>query len=468
VDRAIQPDSATPPDIFIPDDRWTPDKVLVPDTGGPTTFKWVVSAGGTSNDQGNSIAVDGSGNIYVTGRFSGAATFGSTTLTSGGSTDIFVAKVDHGGKFVWAISAGGSISYDEGNSIAVDGSGSVLVAGSFTDTATFGSTTLISKGGFDVFVAKVDGGGKYRWAVSAGGGDRDDGFSIAVDGSGNSYVTGKYQGTTTFGSTTLTTEKGGQETFVAKLDRGGKFLWSVSAGGSTAQDNAPSIALDSSGNSYITGAFHDTATYGNTTLTSRGYSDIFVAKLDRDGKFLWAVSAGGTSLDWGVSVALDGSANSYVTGRFSEGATFGSTTLTSRGATDIFVGKLNRDGDFLWAVSAGGIGIHDCGHSISVDGSGNSYITGEFSGVATFGSTTLTSNGLFDVFVAKLDNRGNLGVASASSTGAALGLSISLDGSGNSYLTGWFGGAATFGSTTLTTRGGTDIFVAKLDRNAKF
>jgi Beta-propeller repeat len=430
--------------------------------------KWAVSAGGTQNDSGWAIAVDSTGNIYVTGRFEGTATFGSTTLTSKGDEDIFVARVDNSGKALWVVSAGGT-GVDRGSSIAVDASGSSYVTGWFEGTATFGSATLTSKGDAEVFVAKLDSGGKFVWAVSAGGTASEIGNSIAVDGSGNSYITGGFEGTATFGSTTLTSKEW-TDIFVAKLDSGGKFVWAVSAGGPKSDDGS-SIAVDGSGNSYVTGTFWATATFGSTTLTSKGDADVFVAKLDSGGKLVWAVSAGGPKVDYCTSIALDDSGNSYVTGTFWGTATFGSTPMIPKGGGDIFVAKLDTSGNFLWAVPAGGaFGSSDVGYGIAIDASGSSYVTGWFEGTATFGSATLTSKGDADVFVAKLDSGGKfVWAVSAGGPKVDYCTSIALDDSGNSYVIGYFyGRTATFGSTTLTSNGGSDIFIVKLDKNGKF
>ncbi len=422
---------------------------------------WVKNAGGTNYDGGNGIAVDARGNSYVTGGFEGTATFGSPTLTSNGEEDIFIAKLDSDGNWLWAKKAGGSDD-DDGSGIAVDARGNIYVIGQFYSTATFGSTTLTSNGVTDIFIAKLDSSGNWLWAKNAGGKTEDIGSGIAVDASGNSYVTGCFntRATATFGSTILTSNRI-SDIFVAKLDTKGNWLWAQNAGG-TSDDYGSGIAVDASGNIYVTGDFDVTATFGSTTLTSNGYYDIFVAKLDSCGNWLWAQNAGGTSGDYGSGIAVDASGNIYVTGNFYGDANFGSTTLTSCGVTDIFIAKLNSSGNWLWAKKAGGTSS-DYGSGIAVDASGNSYITGDFRGSATFGATTLTSNGNWDIFVAKLDSRGNwLWAQNAGGTSGDFGSDIAIDVNRNSYITGNFQGFATFGDITLTSSGGNDIFVAKV------
>ena len=425
---------------------------------------WAKKAGGTSYDSSSSIAVDANGNSYITGYFYGSATFGTTTLTSSGGSDIFVAKLDINGNWLWAKKAGGT-DFDFGNSIAVDANGNSYVTGYFSGSANFGTTTLTSSSEYytEIYVAKLDINGNWLWANKAGGTGWDYGYGIAVDANGNSYVTGAFAESAIFGTTTLTSS-GGSDIFVAKLDSSGNWLWAKQAGG-TDYDDGYGIVVDINGNSYVTGIFYSSnCSFGSTTLTSSGGSDIFVAKLDINGNWLWAKQAGGTSGDSGNGIAVDANGNSYITGGFKESATFGTTTLTSSGYYDydIFVTKLDIDGNWLWAKQAGGTG-DEGSNSIAVDANGNSYITSGFEESVNFGTTTLTSSGYLDIFVAKIDHNGNW--LWAKQAGGAIddcGYGIAVDANGNSYVTGFFMESANFGTTTLTSSGDRDIFVAKL------
>ena len=237
----------------------------------------------------------------------------------------------------------------------------------------------------EVFVAKLSSNGSWLWAVKAGGSIGDSGYAIAYDSSGGVYVTGYFESDdATFGSTIdVLTSSGGIHIFVAKLSSSGSWLWAVKAGGSGV-DGGDAIAVDSSGNSYVTGYFGGTAAFGSTNLTSSGERDIFVAKLSSSGSWLWSVKAGGSGLEGGDAIAVDSSGNSYVTGYFGGTAAFGSTRLTSSGAYDIFISKLSSSGSWLWAVKAGGTSI-DYARGIAIDSLGNSYVAGHFDGVATFG-----------------------------------------------------------------------------------
>jgi hypothetical protein len=213
-------------------------------------------------------------------------------------------------------------------------------------TATFGEvgnqTNLTSTGQVNMFVAKYGTDGTLAWVKQAGAGGTSGnyGFGIAVDVNGNSYVTGVLTGTATFDGTNLTTT-GSSDVFVAKYGTDGTLAWAKKAGGDAGAINGSSrgIAIDGSGNSYVTGYFNDTTTFGGTNLNSRGGSDIFVAKYDSAGTLAWAKQEGGANNDYGDGIAVDGTGNIYVTGDFSGSATFGGTTLTSTSSSDVFVAK---------------------------------------------------------------------------------------------------------------------------------
>ncbi len=439
---------------------------------------WAKSASGTSDDEANSVAVDASGNTYVVGWFSSPnITFGSTTLTNTGSWDMFLTKYDANGNVVWAKSVGGT-NAETANAVAVDASGNIYVAGQFgTSTITFGSYTLTNEGSTDIFLAKYDVNGNVVWAKSAGGIVGDGAASVAVDILGNIYLTGSFNSPTlTFGSITLTNTSNLGNTsdlFIVKYNANGNVLWAKSASG-TVNDLASSVAVDASGNTYVSGYFNSpTLTFSSTILTNAvntgSSNDLFLAKYDASGNVIWAKSAGGTSSDMSNSIAIDVSGNLYMTGYFySPTLAFGSYTLTNAGMYDLFLAKYDDSGNVLWAESAGGTSADEA-HSVIVDASGNIYLTGLFySPTLTFGSTTLTNEGLEDIFLAKYNSNGNVVWAkSAGGTSFEVAWSVAVNSSGNIYLAGWFGSPTlTFGSTTLTNADNSgnsaDIFIAKL------
>ena len=422
-------------------------------------WQWATSPG---TGGGSSTVTDAAGNVYVTGYFTGTATFGATSLTSAGDYDIFVAKLNSSGVYQWTVRAGSS-GTDSGKGVAVDGSGNVYVTGFFSGTTGFGGggSVLTSAGASDGFVAKLSANGAWLWAARAGGTNGDWSSGVAVDGSGNVVITGQFNSTTaTFGATTLTNAgSNSSDAFVAKLNAAGTWLWASRAGaGGTGSDAGSSVAMDGSGNVYVTGDYSGTATFGALTLSSAGFGDVFVAKLSAAGTWLWASRAGGSSNgDSGHSLTVDGNGNVVVTGYFySTIATFGATTLTNAGAgADVFVAKLSAAGLWLWATRAGGAN-YDNGTSVAVESSGNILVGGYIDGTVSFGTTTLTGMGLTDAFVAKISAAGVwLWATSVGNNGDEMTNSVAVDGSGNVVTTGNFTSPTlAFGSTVLTRLGG--------------
>jgi hypothetical protein len=315
------------------------------------TLVWVKQAGGTGTDTGWGLATDGMGNVVMTGYFRATANFGGTLLTSAGGDDIFLAKYDTSGNVLWAYKAGGG-SEDRARGVAVDGSGNVIVAGRFEGTATFGHTVLTSAGGEDIVVAKYNSSGGFAWALSAGGTGDDRAWGVSVDAAGNIVVAGLYRGTADFDGTMINSA-GLADIFVAKYDASGNVLWVQTAGG-MGEEKAQDVAVDRSANVLVTGGFEQSAFFGANMLTSNGGEDVFAAKYSSTGAVLWASSAGGTGLDEGISVATDGSDNVILTGIFDASATFGSDVITSAGSWDIFLAKYTPSGTVSWAQSAGG------------------------------------------------------------------------------------------------------------------
>lgn len=360
-------------------------------------WQWAKKEGGLGNDWGNKIVVDASGNTYVAGSFqSTQITIGSFNFTNadslGGYTaDLFIIKYDSHGNVVWAKSAGG-LNDDGVNGLAVDASGNLYVTGYFSNyVIAFGNISLTHTAGVpdDLFIVKFDASGNAVWAKSAGAVCS----GVSIDTSGNCYITGYFSTPDiTFGSYTLINSGGSGDIFIVKYDASGNAVWAKSEGWNT-YDPGAHISTDVNGNCYVTGLFYSpTITFGSTTLTNAGGSDIFIVKYDANGTVVWAKSAGGSGDDTGSGIAIDANGNSYITGSFlSSTITIGSTTLSNAGIynCDMFVMKYDTNGNLVWAKSAGGE-YSDKASSITVDANGNSYITGWFdSWSLIFGSTVL-------------------------------------------------------------------------------
>ncbi|WP_167856337.1 T9SS type A sorting domain-containing protein [Hymenobacter metallicola] len=356
---------------------------------------------------------------------------------------------------------------------AADAAGNVYLAGTFDGTITLGSTTLITAGNRDIFVAKWSTAtNSFLWARRAGGSGPDAVNAIAVSGT-NVYVAGTFVGAAAnFGATTLASA-GGNDIFVAKLTDAGSapsFSWAQRAGGSIG-DYPAALAVSNSG-VFLTGRFESsTATFGSTTLTSNGFDDIFVAKLTDAGatsSFAWVRQAGGPGVDQAQALAVNG-LNVFVAGNFSGSARFGANTLTDAGQGDLYVTKLidnGTSGSFEWATRGGSNGF-DQASALAVSNTGI-YVAGSFQGrTASFGTQQLTNAGTFgDVYVAKLLDTGSSAsfVWAQRGGGAQNDQAAALAVNGSSvYVAGTFDQSpATFGSTTLPNAGGTDGFAARL------
>jgi hypothetical protein len=386
--------------------------------------------GGSSEDDGVAIAVDGSGNAFVSGyTASSEATFpvtvGPDLTYNGGTYDAFVAKVNAAGTaLVYCGYIGGS-SGDVGRGIAVDGSGNAYVGGfTASSEATFPVTVgpnLTQDGGSDAFVAKVNTTGTgLVYCGYIGGSSEDYVTGIAVDGSGNAYVGGSTASSeATFPVTVgpdLTYNGGAFDGFVAKVNAAGTGLVYCGYIGGSSGDYVNGIAVDGSGNAYVGGSTASSeatfpVTVGPDLTYNGGDSDAFVAKISTSGTgFVYCGYIGGSSGDVGRGIAVDGSGNAYVIGfTDSTEATFplsGGPNLKYSDNEDAFAAKVNASGAALVYCGYIGGSSFDYGFGIAVDGSGNAYLVGQtYSHQDTFPVAVgpdLTHNGFYDAFIAKL------------------------------------------------------------------
>lgn len=383
---------------------------------------WAKSVGGTSVEYGYSINIDDFGNILVTGNFRGTVDFdpgiGVVNLASSGYSDIFILKLDPNGNFKWAKSMGGT-SYEEGKSILTDAKSNIYTTGSFVGEVDFdpgaGITLLTSAGNYDVFLQKLDSNGNFIWAHRMGGTSDDHASSMAMDANDNIFLTGSFGGTADFNpgaGSALLTSNGNTDIFIQKLDSNGNHLWVKGVGGTT-YDIGHSCAVDTDGNVYSTGYFQNTVDFdpdtSNFTLSSTGDRDIFIQKLNSKGDFVWAKRMGSYDREEGNSITTDNNGNIYTTGFFQKRVDFdpgvGSSELYFSNAYNIFIQKLDSNGDFLWVQGMGGAD-YDIGHSVNTDPNGNVYTIGKFVGTVDFdpgtSTTNLISKGSGDVFIQKL------------------------------------------------------------------
>lgn len=384
---------------------------------------WARREGDSGNDVGQDIVCDVNGNIYISGFFrSPTITFGTTTLTNQGLTDMFIVKFDPAGNVIWARSAGGS-GYEEGRSIDVNAAGDPYVAGIFSSVSVnFGNSTLNNSntGTNDLYIVRYDASGNDLWAANASATGTESAEEIAVDGTGNAYITGYYNGSSCdFGNGPLANVNSTPDAYVAKFDPNGNIVWADAISGSGDQYGR-GISLDASGNVYATGTFTGASlSIGSFTLTNNGSSDIYTVSYSSSGTVTWAVGAGGATSDYVTSIHADNSGNTYLIGNYSSNPfVFGSSTLIPSNSNDdpIFLLKYTSGGSPSWGMSLGSTTSQDNGANVTSDQNNNIYITGSFSSSSiAFGTNTLllTSNSLastYDVFLAQLGSSNPKGI----------------------------------------------------------
>jgi hypothetical protein len=356
-------------------------------------FQWAVQVVGSANEYNSiqNIATDSSGNVYVAGDYHGQATFGSTTLDSNTMSSSFVAKLSPAGSFLWATSPVNSGGFVMLRDITVDSAGNPHVVGEFMGTPTFGTISLTPKATVDFLVAKLSTGGDWISASSFSAGATASGNGLAVDGSGNRFVCGSFEGSSAASSVA---SKGSHDVFVAKVSASGGLTWITQAGG-TQSDMCYLVDVNSVGDPIVLGGFEGTASFGTISLTTT-IGTHFVARLnDSSGTFSWVTSTKDVNCQ---DMVLDNADNVYLVGGFAGPAAFGSTTLTPVGLGDAFVAKLSPAGAFLSAISAGGASNED-GRSVALDSTGTLIVAGLLEGQANFGGVKLKPKTTWDYYV---------------------------------------------------------------------
>ena len=448
------------------------------------------------------LAVDDSGNVYTTGSFYGTVDFdpsaGVHNLTSY-ADDIFICKLDSQGNFVWAKQMqNGPYGGGAGLAIVLDAPGNIYISGRFYSTVDFDpgpGVYSLTAGGPHGFICKFNASGNLAWARQLLDGIcQGECSSVAVDATGNVFITGWVQGPGDFDpgpGVFMIGNSSALDAFIVKLDVSGNFVWAranqaLLPNGRVVPGITIPIALDATGNIYIAGNFYGTVDFdpGPGVYSLDGtLGNTCVWKLDPAGNLVWAGQMGMLGYYGGCAIVLDAAANVYITGSFGGTAdfdpgpgTFNLGTLANGSSFigNAFVAKLDASGNFSWARQMAGNGDAS-GYSIALDAAGNVYTAGAFKGTTDFdpgsGVYNLTAAGSGDVFISKLDRNGNfIWAVQMGGTGRAEAYAMALDNLANIYTTGYFVGTADFDpglGTYNLTNSGYDMFIQKLTPCAK-
>ena len=433
------------------------------------SLNWAKSIGGPNEDKSNSVTVDASGNVYTVGNFAGIADFdpGPGVFNLSGGYQMYISKLDADGNFLWAktflnvssytpliktdltgdvfvlfndsikkLSPSGNIIWSKNlgafpSNFTIDATDNIILSGSFSGLVDFNSGIGIDtlRGQSSVFILKLDNNGDFIWVKSIGriadftsGSPFLNTSSIAVNATGEVFVTGKFTGTVDFNpsaaSYTLSTGfSGSSSLYILKLDNSGGFVWTKNTVGGYVW-NSPSMVIDSSNNLYLTGSYESSVNFLGSTGLNNLYGgpsmQVFIAKFDQIGDIVWAKRVSSSNGAWGISVNIDASNNVYTMGQFTGTGNFnpgGSFPLTSTGGnaySDIFITKFDNYGNFIWAENFGGPS-DDVAYTMINDAIDNIYITGFYVNTCDFdpsvGSFSMTSvAGSSDGYVLKLGN----------------------------------------------------------------
>ena len=342
--------------------------------------------------------------------------------------------------FKWkGLKSWGSTGAEFATHVTSDASGNIFITGEFRDSIDVGGIVLIEDdgNGSTAFLAKYDSDLNLLWALQSKVPTVDPFYCIPtgleVDPSGNAVLVGNFESDTLiFGTDTLFSSN--RDGYLIKADPSGNISWSLRLGG-TSSDGPSGLDIDNNGNIFVTGYYTSSMTLGAFTLNSKGSRDVYVAKIDPNGNVMWAVSAGGTGIDRAGELTLDPTGNVFITSNFKGTMFFGADSLVNNtNQNDGYAAKLDGNGNWLWARAINGPG-DDNGVSIEADSAGNLYVGGTFRDTVIAGAFTLVSQGAEDLFLLKYDLNGSEQWMVREGTNSSDGLSeIIIDGENRLWM----------------------------------
>lgn len=432
----------------------------------PTTaqFAWLKSVGGANDVVIRGTFLDAQSNTHVAGTFRGTMNVGGQSLTSNGFLDFFLAKLDHNGNFVWQKSFGSGTESDLAIDVDGDTLGNFYVTGMFSSNISFGNGISLNAGASDddVFVAKLDANGTCLWAKMGIGNATDYGNEINLTPDNKVLTIGFGNRGINFDNTIISNATN-YGMFVSKHNSNGVLEW-VKLFSATGEVSGRGISSDANGNALITGTFKGTLILGTTSLTANSANgDVFVAKLDANGNTIWAKTFGQTGENYARGIDSDSEGNIYVSGVYDTQIALGSITLYSNGQKDVFLAKFDTNGNAIWAKTRGSTG-NDEGCELEVNTNGNVFFSGSYTGTITLNGENFVAKGLRDVFVAKVDKNGTfLWQKTMGSTQDDVNYAIGLNRTNENIVTvGTFAGTFTQGSQSVTSLGNYDSYISFL------
>lgn len=406
---------------------------------------WISNFGGDSSDDVESICIDNSDHSsYIAGSFTNdSILFLTDTIINNGLRNAYILKYDSLGNVLWAESFGGDHK-DHIQDLSLDSSGNIYCLGSYeSDTMIVGMDTLINNSVMNFFITKYSCDGHVLWSLNGGGSGMDFSQSIACDISNKLYAVGAYESQKIIlGSDTLI-NNGSTDAFITNFDDTGEVVWAKSIGGIDI-DFAETVVTDNFGYIYVSGVFQSDSLYiGTQLLLNKGAYDIFISKLDSNGNIIWARGFGGNSYDRLEDLAPDKFGNIYISGVFnSDTIEFDNFTIIHQGQNDIYYAKLDNSGNVLWAKNVGNTSFNINGN-IALSSSNEVYISGCFRGqFLMLDSILLMGSSYQDGFIAELDTNGMTIWAKTIGYGCSYNYleDFTIDEVGDIYLTGEFSG----------------------------
>ena len=373
----------------------TTDDIFVAKLNSSGVVQWVYTAGGTGRDRGRKIALDSSGNVYVVGYYMSTVDFGGGNVTSNGSWDAFILKLNSSGTFQWVKSYGGSTGNDLGRDVVVDSNDNVIMLGTFRGTVNFdsgdgGGEVNYTSNDYDVFLIRLNSSGIWQsvWRTENSG--SADGRALAIDSNNVTYLTGSFSGTVKFGDDTYTAANS-NDLFIHKIDTYtlGALQPTYTSNIDTTQ-KAKGISVDSSGNIYATGTFQNTVNFGGGNITTSG-KDIYLLKLNSSLAFQWvkrfATDDGEAGQAFGTAIAIDDDGNVYSVGQIGGNYNLGGQAVVSGSNNDAYIVKYDSSGTFQWSKTFGGGSVmdaHDKVQDIVIDSNDFIITAGQISSNANF------------------------------------------------------------------------------------